>query len=160
MSIYIPCFSSLSRPKVTDKVIFITEENKILINKETGSILNDPQDTKNNTFFEIYNNGKDSIYLEKGIDTLNENLLKRREVLMHLNYEEFSYFSRAVQINDWIYKFLYCPEHGDELEQLKDPYFLSLEFFPKLAHHTNRILHIQLHASIILYKYNSNLKFV
>ena len=34
MSIYIPCFSSLSRPKVTDKVIFITEENKILINKE------------------------------------------------------------------------------------------------------------------------------
>ena len=51
MSIYIPCFSSLSRPKVTDKVIFITEENKILINEETGSILNDPQDTKNNTFF-------------------------------------------------------------------------------------------------------------
>ena len=98
MSIYIPCFSSLSRPKVTDKVIFITEENKILINKETGSILNDPQDTKNNSFFEIYNNGKDSIYLEKGIDTLSENLLKRREVLMHLNYEECSYFSRAVQI--------------------------------------------------------------
>ena len=86
MSIYIPCFSSLSRPKVTDKVIFVTEENKILINKETGSILNDPQDTKNNTFFEIYNNGKDSIYLEKGIDTLNENLLKRREVLIDLNY--------------------------------------------------------------------------
>ena len=54
-----------------------------------------------------FNNGKDSIYLEKGIDTLNENLLKRREVLMHLNYEEFSYFSRAVQINDWIYEFLY-----------------------------------------------------
>lgn len=138
MSIYIPCFSSLSRPKVTDKVIFITEENKILINKETGSILNDPQDTKNNTFFEIYNNGKDSIYLEKGIDTLSENLLKRREVLMHLNYEEFSYFSRAVQINDWIYKFLYCPEHGDELEQIKEDLAKSskknkFSYYPKMS---------------------------
>ena len=138
MSIYIPCFSSLSRPKVTDKVIFITEENKILINKETGSVLNDPQDTQNNTFFEIYNNGKDSIYLEKGIDTLNENLLKRREVLMHLNYEEFSYFSRAVQINDWIYKFLYCPEHGVELEQIKEDLAKSskknkFSYYPKMS---------------------------
>ena len=30
--------------------------------KETGSIINDTQDTKNNTFFELYNIGKDSIY--------------------------------------------------------------------------------------------------
>ena len=51
MSFYKPCFSALSRPKVNDKVIFISKENRILINKETGSILNDPQDIKNNTFF-------------------------------------------------------------------------------------------------------------
>ena len=51
MSIYIPCFSSLSRPKVTDKVIFITEENKILINKDgkvedTYSSLTNPNSNK------------------------------------------------------------------------------------------------------------------
>ena len=138
MSFYKPCFSALSRPKVNDKVIFISKENRILINKETGSILNDPQDIKNNTFFEIYNNGKDSIYLEKGEDTLSLSLLKRREMLMHLSHEEFSFFARAVQINDWLYKFLYCPEHGDKLEQINEDLAKNskknkFSYYPKMS---------------------------